>query len=131
MDFVNLLSILAAEGAGDFTNGTNTRGEAGTADVSALLTNGGTSFEQWAAIVVVILGVVALLVGTYMLVSGLISHGKKQTSWIVVILLFVVGGVLLFGGWAGLTGLVGGLNNTVSSWAGAGGGGTTILPLPF
>lgn len=129
MDFVNLLSILAE----DFTGGTNSRGSAGTADVSALLTNGGTSFEQWAAIVVVILGVVALLVGTYMLVSGLISHGKKQTSWIVVILLFVVGGVLLFGGWAGLTGLVGGLNNTVSNWAGAGGGGTTstILPLPF
>ena len=97
----------------------------GYGDVGTMLQNGGQNIEYWASIVVVILGVIALLVAAYMLVTGLISHGKKQTSWVVVILLFVIGGVLMIGGWQVLVNVGGAANSTIQSW---GGEGALILP---
>jgi uncharacterized membrane protein len=45
-----------------------------------------------------ILGAVALIVAGYKIVTGLISHGKKETNWFVVIILIIVGGALLASG---------------------------------
>lgn len=110
--------------AGTSERSSHATGSGGSGDIGSLLNGGGASIEYWASIVVVILGVIALLVGAYMLVSGLISHGKKQTSWVVVILLFVVGGVLLIGGWDTLVNVAGAANSSISSWS----NGSFILP---
>jgi protein-S-isoprenylcysteine O-methyltransferase Ste14 len=61
--------------------------------------------------VVILAGVVLLVVGIIQIVKGLAGGGKGQVSWPMSIGCLVVGGALMFGGWA-----------LVSSIAKAGGG---------
>ena len=69
--------------------------------ITSLLGNFGTSLNKWGSLIIFIFGVAAIISAVYMLVTGLISHGKKQTSWAVVIILFIVGGVCTAGGASG------------------------------
>lgn len=103
-------------------------------DVAQILTNLRNALGTWGGIIIAILGAAALIVAAYMIVSGLISHGKKQTSWLVVIALVVVGGLFVtlgFSAWAGMT-QTGDANNILNgqvaynegdngSWVGGGG----------
>lgn len=65
--------------------------------VTSLLAGGAQTLQTWGALILFILGCAAIIAGTYKLVTGLVSHGQKQTSWVVVILLILVGGVLTVG----------------------------------
>lgn len=67
----------------------------GSFTISNFLQQLGNALNGWGAIIIAILGVVAIIAAAYQIVTGLISHGKKQTSWPVVIALLVVGGVFL------------------------------------
>ena len=74
--------------------------------VAQILENVRNALGTWGGIIVAILGAAALVVAAYMIVSGLISHGKKQTSWLVVIGLVIVGGLFVtlgFTSWAKMT----------------------------
>lgn len=65
--------------------------------VTSLLAGGAQTLQTWGALILFILGCAAIIAGIYKLVTGLVSHGQKQTSWVVVILLILVGGVLTVG----------------------------------
>ena len=67
-------------------------------DITGFLTGLRNSLGVWGSIIMGILGAAALIVAAYQVVSGLISHGKKQTNWFVTIGLIIVGA--MFVGWA-------------------------------
>ena len=68
-------------------------------DIDSFLTNLGTKLQTWGSLVFIILGVIALIVAIYKLVTGLMSHGKGQPpNWFVILLLFLVGGALVAAG---------------------------------
>lgn len=83
-----LLGVLAANDGG-----------ATAWSITSLLKNGAEMLRGWGSYIIIILGIVALIAAAYMIVTGLISHGKKQTSWPVAIILLILGGVLFAGGW--------------------------------
>ena len=99
-----------------FNDGTIKEGGGGN-DFNTFLDNAGGDITRWAGVIVGILGIIALLAGVYFLVTGLISQGKKHVSWVVVVLLFVVGGMMAVGGWSTVASIGAGLNETVNSCA--------------
>ena len=107
MDMTGLVGVLAT-GESDASN----------FSITSLLSNAGVALRTWGTFIVFILGVAAIIVATYKLVTGLASHGQKQTSWAVVIILYIVGGVCTFGGSTGAWNFLAG---TI-----AGGGRTTV-----
>ena len=55
--------------------------------------------------ILMLLGAVAVIVAGYKIVTGLMSHGKKETNWFVIIILIIVGGALLVGGFTVMEGI--------------------------
>lgn len=47
---------------------------------------------------IVLVGVVLIIVGAVFLGSNLLAKGQPKTPWVIVALMFVVGGVFAFGG---------------------------------
>lgn len=82
--------------------------------ISKLLSNSGTTLQNWGALILVVLGAAAMIIAAVMIVRGLASK-QSQTSWGKVILLFVVGGIFLFGGWGVWSSLGAGANTTVKT----------------
>lgn len=72
--------------------------------IKNFLSNGAKVLNEWGSLLLVVLGVVALIVAAWQIVTGLISHGKKQISWAIVIILIVVGGIFVTVGGVGLAG---------------------------
>lgn len=69
-------------------------------DITNFLTNSKSTLDKWFGLTVVIVGLIVLFVGVWMIASGLMSHGKKQTNWIIAILCLVIGGAMATtGGW--------------------------------
>lgn len=58
---------------------------------TSLATNANNIMTNVVPLIVSILGGVAIVGAVYMIVTGLISHGKKQTSWLVAIILLILG----------------------------------------
>ena len=87
---MQLMGVLAAAGESGGS------GESGWS-VTSLLAGGAQTLQTWGALILFILGCAAIIAGVYKLVTGLVSHGQKQTSWVVVILLILVGGILTVG----------------------------------
>lgn len=69
----------------------------GTWSVTNILANGANLLKTWGSLIIFIIGIASIIVSLYKLFTGLASHGQKQTSWAVVIILFLLGGVLTFG----------------------------------
>lgn len=117
MGSINLIGVLAESGADQFS-------------ITNLLVNAGTSLRQWGSLIVFVAGIVAIIIGVVKLVSGLASHGQKQTSWVVVVLLFIVGGLCTLGGssgaWNFIAGTVAGGGRTTVEDMGTKGGGESI-----
>ncbi|MCC2248992.1 hypothetical protein JUJ52_03340 [Virgibacillus sp. AGTR] len=67
---------------------------AGGWDLRTFLQNSFNTLGDWFSLAVMILGIVAVAYAIWQIVSGLMSHGKKQTNWAVAIILLLVGGTL-------------------------------------
>lgn len=67
---------------------------AGEWDLRTFLTNSFATLGDWFGLAVMILGIVAVAYAIWQIVSGLMSHGKKQTNWALAIILLLVGGAL-------------------------------------
>lgn len=102
-----------------------------TFDVEAFLTNSITKLKAWGGLLIILIGVVMMVVAIWKIGSGLISHGKKQVSWAVCIIMLILGGALASFGlsgtnaWAWVQGIAEGGKNTIDdlgSGGGAGGG---------
>ncbi|MGX1266751.1 hypothetical protein RKD55_004695 [Rossellomorea marisflavi] len=63
-------------------------------DLRSFLTNSFSTAGEWISLAIMILGLVAVAISVWQIVTGLISQGKKQTNWAVSIMLLLVGGAL-------------------------------------
>jgi uncharacterized membrane protein YidH (DUF202 family) len=95
-------------------------------DLGSFLQNATATLKQWGGYLIMLMGVVAVVIGVVKAVTGLMSHGKKDTNWLVVAVLIIVGGALLVGGWGFVATISGGGQKTILDL------GSTMLPLlPF
>lgn len=85
-------------------------------DLNTFLGNLGTAMKEWGRLIMIVLGVAMLIAASFFIAKGLMSQGRGQTNWALVILLFVIGGVFLaggVGGWNTFIDMSDGMNNTV------------------
>lgn len=85
-------------------------------DIGTFLRNATKTIKQWGSYLIILIGVVLIIVSIWQIAKGLISHGKGQTNWAVAIIMLIIGGALMAGGF--------GLVSTIAS-----GGGQTINEL--
>lgn len=103
-----------------------------TFDVTQFLTNATAKLKEWGGALLILIGVVMMIVAIWKIASGLISHGKKQVSWAVCIIMLILGGALAsFGAgasaWDWIQKIAEGGKNTIDDLGGSGGAGPTIL----
>lgn len=94
-------------------------------DIGSFLQNATSTLKGWGGLVIMLVGVIMIIVGVVKIASGLISHGKKQVSWVVAILLIIIGGAFLAGGWGFVSKIAEGGLNTINDLGENGG---TIIP---
>lgn len=93
-------------------------------DVSTFLKGLKTNVESWLTIIVGLVGLIMVGVAIYQIASGLMSHGRKQTNWFTVILLFLIGGAFVAGGLGWAMGIAEGGKETIDKM----GAGNTAVP---
>lgn len=110
-----------------------------TFDVEQFLINSAAKLKTWGGLLLILIGVVMMICAIWKIASGLISHGKKQVSWAVCIIMLILGGALCSfalgdEAWAWVQGIAQGgkdtiddLGGTGTGGAGGGGGTTTII----
>ena len=79
--------------------------------ISGLLSNFNKQMWSWIGTIAVIAGLIMMIAGIIKIAKGLMSHGQGQVNWVVNILLLVVGGLLVFGGFNAVSGFAGNIGN--------------------
>lgn len=94
-------------------------------DLGTFLKNSTTTVSGWFSLGITLLGIVAVAYAAYQIVTGLMSHGKKQTNWAIAIILLLVGGAIsASSGFAFIQGIAGGGKKTIED---LGNGGTILI----
>ena len=93
-----------------------------TFDIEQFLINSAAKLKTWGGLLLILIGVVMM-----------ISHGKKQVSWAVCIIMLILGGALCSFGmgddaWNWVQGIAKGGKETIDDLGGAGGGGGGTTP---
>ena len=69
-------------------------------DLGSFLQNATSTLRTWGGYLIVLIGVVMVVWSVVMIARGLISHGKTQVSWPVAIILLILGGAFMVGGFS-------------------------------
>lgn len=84
------------------------------------LSNSATTLKEWANLGFTVIGIICLIVGIVMLVKGLMTHGRGQTNWIVVVGLILLGGALtVTGAYTWVQGIAQGGKETIDDLGGS------------
>lgn len=78
-----------------------------------LLTNSKTYAVAIGGGIITLIGVILMIVAGVQIATGLMSHGKKQTNWVIVIVMLIVGGVFTWGGFTQLAKIASGAQKTI------------------
>lgn len=93
-------------------------------DLGNFLQNAKSTLQTWGSYLIMLIGVVMVIASVYMIAKGLITHGKGQpVSWPVAIILLILGGAFLTGGWAFVNDIASGGEQTIRDL----GNGTVIV----
>lgn len=93
-------------------------------DLRTFLENSTQTLGEWAGLAVALIGIVMIFVSIWMIATGLMSHGKKQTNWAVALITLLFGGVLAAaGGFNFMKGVAEGGRKTMEDL-----GGNVIMP---
>ncbi len=93
-------------------------------DLGSFLQNSKTTLQTWGGYLIMLIGVVMVIASVYMIAKGLITHGKGQpVSWPVAIILLILGGAFLTGGWSFVNNIASGGQKTIEDL----GNGTVIV----
>ncbi len=87
-------------------------------DLGSFLKNSNQTIQQWGGSFIMLIGVVAIIVAAYQIISGLMSHGKKQVNWGISITLLIVGGAFAFGGYNFVSKIAQGGQKTINDLGG-------------
>lgn len=67
-------------------------------DVESFLTNAKDYVELIGAAFLMLLGTVAVIYGGYLLIKKLMAGQQNQDSWVKIVMLIIIGGALMTGG---------------------------------
>lgn len=95
-------------------------------DVGTFLRNATSTVKSWGGLVVILIGVVMVIAAVLKAAHGLMSHGKVQTNWAIVILLLILGGAFMVGGFTFVSNIASGGKKTLEEL-----GGNAIYMRPF
>lgn len=93
-------------------------------DLGSFLQNATSTLKTWGGYLIILIGVVMVVWSVVMIARGLISHGKTQTSWPVAIILLILGGAFMVGGFSFVSNIASGGKQTIEDL-----GNDTILML--
>lgn len=93
-------------------------------DLGSFLQNATSTLKTWGGYLIILIGVVMVVWSVVMIARGLISHGKTQVSWPVAIILLILGGAFMFGGFSFVENIASGGKKTIEDL-----GNSTILML--
>ena len=92
-------------------------------DLGSFLQNATETLKQWGGYLIILIGVVMVIASVYQIAKGLISHGKTQTNWAIAIILLILGGAFMVGGFSFVSNIASGGKKTIEDL------GQTILPM--
>lgn len=93
-------------------------------DLGSFLQNATSTLKTWGGYLITLIGVVMVVWSVVMIARGLISHGKTQVSWPVAIILLILGGAFMVGGFSFVANIASGGKQTIDDL-----GNSTILML--
>lgn len=99
-------------------------------DVGSFLINSKEQLKQWGGLVISLLGVILIIVGVFQLVKKFISPQSAQGGWVMPIIMVIVGGALLTGGWSLLAKIAGGGQKTIEDLGTSDAGAVIVYNLP-
>ena len=73
-------------------------GNFGMFTIDKFLNTLNNNFQNWAALIVTIIGAIVMLVGIWKIGKGFMSD-RAQTNWVMAIGAILLGGVMMLGGW--------------------------------
>lgn len=82
-------------------------------DLGSFLQNATSTLKTWGGYLIILIGVVMVVWSVVMIARGLISHGKTQTSWPVAIILLILGGAFMVGGFSFVSNIAAGGKQTI------------------
>lgn len=82
-------------------------------DLGSFLQNATSTLKTWGGYLIILIGVVMVVWSVVMIARGLISHGKTQTSWPVAIILLILGGAFMVGGFSFVSNIAAGGKHTI------------------
>ena len=96
-------------------------------DLGSFLQHSTETLKKWGGYLIILIGVVMVIASVYQIAKGLISHGKTQTNWAIAIILLILGGAFMVGGFSFVSNIASGGRKTIEDL------GQTILPMlmPF
>lgn len=95
-------------------------------DIGTFLQNATSTIKNWGGLIIILIGVVMVIAAVWKAAHGLMSHGKTQTNWVIVIILLVLGGAFMVGGFTFVSHIASGGKKTLEDL-----GGNAIYMLPF
>lgn len=117
---MNEIMLLAQGGTGGTGGGSGSGG--GGWNITTFFENGKDTAETAGGAFLALIGVIALLVAGFKVFQKLTNEQSRE-SWAKIVGLVVLGGVLLYGGYAMLANLAEGGKNTIDEFGDSGGGG--------
>jgi uncharacterized membrane protein len=84
-----------------------------TWDLGSFLQHSTETLKQWGGYLIILIGVVMVIASVYQIAKGLISHGKTQVSWPVAIILLILGGAFMVGGFSFVADIASGGKQTI------------------
>lgn len=94
-------------------------------DIENFLKNSTSTITTWFGLAVVLIGIVMIAFSIWQIASGLMSGGKKQTSWGIAIVTLILGGALSVGGFVFVQNIAKGGKKTIEQL----GGGTVFVDI--
>lgn len=82
-------------------------------DLGSFLQNATSTLKTWGGYLIILIGVVMVVWSVVMIARGLISHGKTQVSWPVAIILLILGGAFMVGGFSFVSNIASGGKKTI------------------
>lgn len=122
-----LLSVLGAKATGLLAAGmptitglldTKKVTENANWSIGTFLENAQKALIDWGGALIALIGVVLIIWAGVQIARGLISHGKTQISWPVNIIMLIVGGAFLVGGFTFLSDVASGGKRTLEDLSG-------------
>lgn len=92
-------------------------------DLGSFLQNATQTLKDWGGYLIILIGVVMVIAAVYQIAKGLMSHGKTQTSWPIAIILLILGGAFMVGGFSFVSNIASGGKKTIEDL------GQTIIPM--